>query len=239
MSLSLQNLRAVTSGVEPASLLPGQLCFNLVDKIVYIGNNSGFKTSFDGTQVTGTPDLGWYSMPMDFTSLSNYFVPNPSYWGQVPLDKQVLSWSAVDGHPVCSSSGQEVPINYITTNSLVNAAPGSDTSTKISAALGVTPVESDSVIVQGSPGDTYQGFYQFISGFWTFSAQNAFPTASQVPVDEDVFPLGSTVQLALENLSTLVTAAQATAEEALSKSGGTMTGIINFVNDQPVDAGSF
>jgi hypothetical protein len=239
MSITVQNLRAVNPGVQPASLLEGQIAFNITDRVLFVGDGSNFKTEFDGTQVATTPGEGWYAMPMDFAGLDNFFVPNPAYWGDTPTNEQVLSWDAAAGHPVWSTTGQDVSVNYITTNALVDAAPGSDTSTKISAALGVTPAESDSVIVQGDPGDAYQGFYQFISGFWVFSAQNAFPTAAQVPVDESVFPLGSTVQLALENLSTLVTAAQATADAALPKAGGTMTGFINFANGQPVDAGSF
>jgi hypothetical protein len=140
-------------------------------------------------------------MPMDFVGLDDFFVPNPAYWGDTPTDKQVLSWSTADGHPVWSAGDQNAPVNYITTNALVGAAPGADVSTKISAALGVTPVEGDSVIVQGDPGDIYQGFYQFISGFWVFSAQNAFPTAVQVPYDNAASGLtASTVQTALDEL---------------------------------------
>lgn len=239
MSITIQNLRATSPGVQPLSLLAGQIAFNVVDKVLFVGDGSDFKTEFDGSQVPGAPGGGWFSTPIAFNNLGDFYIPNPSYWGDIPTDGQVLSWSNVDGHPVWSTTGTEVSINYLTTNTSVQAAPGPDTSTKISAALGVTPVESDSVVVQGVPGDDYQGFYQFISGFWVFSAQYAFPTAAQVPVDNSIFPLGVDVQSALETLHTSVTTAQTTADNALPKAGGTMTGTINFVNGQPVDAGTF
>ena len=239
MSVTVQNLRAVDPGVQPNALLPGQMAFNVADKVLFVGDGSNFKTSFDGVQTPGVPGEGWFSTPIAFDNLSDFYVPNPSHWGDVPTDGQVLSWDAVDGHPVWSTSGSEVSVNYLTTNALVQASPGADVSTKISSALGVTPVESDSVVVEGVPGDLYQGFYQFISGFWVFSAQNTFPVAAQVPVDNTVAPLGADVQVALENLYASVVAAQTTASNALPKAGGTMTGNINFVDGQPVDAGTF
>lgn len=239
MSITVQNLRAVEPGIQPGSLLPGQIAFNVADKILFVGDGSNFKTAFDGSQTPGTPGEGWFATPIDFSGLGEFYVPNPEYWGDVPTDGQVLTWSMVDGHPVWSTTGSEVSVNYLTTNASVQAAPGADTSSKITAALGVTPVESDSVVVQGDPGDLYQGFYQFISGFWVFSAQNAFPTATQVPVDNSVLPLGANVQVALEALNASVATAQTTADNALPKAGGTMTGNIVFNSGQPVDAGSY
>ena len=49
MSLTVQNLRAVGTGVEPTSLLPGQIAFNITDKVIYVGDGSSFQTNFDGT----------------------------------------------------------------------------------------------------------------------------------------------------------------------------------------------
>ena len=239
MSITLQNLRAVDPGVQPNALLQGQIAFNIVDKVLFVGDGSDFKTSFDGSQTPGLPGEGWFSAPIAFTGLSEFYVTNPSYWGDIPTDGQVLTWSASGDHPVWSTTGTEVSVNYLTTNALVSAAPGVDASSKISAALGVTPVESDSVVVQGDPGDTYQGFYQFISGFWVFSAQYAIPAAYQIPVDTSLAPFGSNVQAALEYLNTNVIAAQTTADGALPKSGGSMSGNINFASGQPVDAGTF
>ena len=93
MALTVQNLRAVGTGVEPASLLPGQIAFNVTDKVIYVGDGSNFKTAYDGTQVVGVPGEGWYAMPMDFDSLGEYYVANPGYYGDVPTDQQVLTWS--------------------------------------------------------------------------------------------------------------------------------------------------
>ena len=69
MALTVQNLRAIGAGVEPTSLLPGQIAFNVTDKMLYVGDGSSFKTNFDGTQVPGVTGAGWYAMPMDFDSL--------------------------------------------------------------------------------------------------------------------------------------------------------------------------
>ena len=239
MSITVQNLRAVDPGVQPNSLLQSQIAFNIADKVIFVGDGSNFKTSFDGSQSPGLPGEGWFSTPMSFTGLGDFYVPNPEYWGDTPTDGQILTWSTSDDHPVWSTTGSEVSVNDLTTNALVSAAPGGDTSSKISAALGVTPVESDSVVVQGDSGDTYQGFYQFISGFWVLSAQYAIPAAYQIPVDTSVVPFGSSVQSALEYLNTNVIAAQTTANDALPKAGGTMLGNINFASGQPVDAGTF
>ena len=79
MALTVQNLRAVGIGVEPASLLPGQIAFNITDKVIYVGDGGNFKINFDGTQVAGVPGEGWYSMPMDFSSLGDYYVANPEF----------------------------------------------------------------------------------------------------------------------------------------------------------------
>jgi len=100
MALTVQNLRATGNGVEPASLLPGQLAFNVTDKVIYVGDGSSYRTSFDGTQVAGTPGEGWYSMPMDFSVLGDYYIANPEYYGDIPEDRFVLTWNAGVGHAV-------------------------------------------------------------------------------------------------------------------------------------------
>jgi hypothetical protein len=242
MSISLQQLRSTVSGVEPVSLQSGQICFNLADKLIFVGDGSNFITKFDGTQTQGILGGGWYSMPMSFGSLESYFLSNPAYYGDNPTNQQVLVWDAALDHPAWTDSipGSTV---YLTTNESVDAAPGITTSNKISAAIGVpSPSNSDVVIVTGQPGQTYQGLY-FYAGEWILGAHYAYPTAGQVPYDNTSHPdLSPDVQGALDDLAVGVTdavadaaaassaasAALLLASGALPKSGGQMTGNISF-----------
>jgi hypothetical protein len=201
MSIILQNLRSVTPGVVPSGLVPGQLCFNTVDEIMFVGDGSAYQTSFSGTQLPATPGEGWFSIPLSLPGLSEFFIQNPSLYSPAPLDGEVLVYSASVGKPIWQSS-PGTPTAYTTTNIAVEGAPGVSTSAKISNALGVTPIEADSVIVSGTPGDTYQGFYQFISGNWTYAAGYADPTALEVPYNNTLSGLiATTVQAALDELA--------------------------------------
>jgi hypothetical protein len=242
MALTVQNLRAVGTGVEPASLLPGQIAFNITDKVLYVGDGTNFKTAFDGTQTPGVPGEGWYAMPMDFASLGDYYVANPSYWGDVPTDQQVLTWSTALNHPIWTSGGGGGGGNqvYVITNADVAAAPGATTSAKITAAIGVaSPDEGDVTIVTGLPDDVYEGLY-FFTTEWVKGAAYAYPSASEVIYDNTVTGLTPTVQGAIDDLdaglaatTAIANTANSTANSALSianaalpKAGGTMTGTI-------------
>ena len=204
MSITLQNLRSVTPGVKPSSLLPGQLCFNLADSLMFLGDDSSTFTSFDGTTEPAPPGGGWFSLPLDLEGLAEFFLENPEVYSPAPTDNQVLAYSSAEGKPVWkNASGFGSTTVYVTTNAAVNAAPGVSVSAKISNALGgITPVEADSAIVQGLPGDTYQGLYLFGSGDWKYAAGYADPTAIQVPYNNVVSGLvATTVQAALDELS--------------------------------------
>jgi len=159
MTLTLQQLRSTTPGVEPTALLPGQICFNVVDKILYVGDGSSFQTNFDGTQTPGVVGQGWYAMPMDFSNLGDYFVANPEFYGDIPTDQQVLTWSDPLGHPIWTNGGGAAGNQvYVVTNTNVAEAPGANTSVKISNAIGVaSPDEGDVTIVTGLPDDVYEG----------------------------------------------------------------------------------
>jgi hypothetical protein len=243
MSLTVQNLRAVGTGVEPASLLPGQIAFNVTDKVLYVGDGSSFKTDFDGAQVAGVPGNGWYAMPMDFDSLGEYYVVNPGYYGDVPTDQQVLAWSTALNHPIwitgAGGGGSQV---YVITNAQVAAAPGATTSAKITAAIGVaSPDEGNVAIVTGLPDEVYEGLY-FFTTEWVKGAAYAYPSASEVIYDNTGRSLGATVQLAIDDLddgliatTAIANTANSTANSALSiasaalpRAGGTMTGNITF-----------
>ena len=141
-ALTVQNLRAVDAGVKPASLLPGQLCFNVADKLLFVGDGSDFFTSYDGTQLPAPAGAGWFSTPLSFSGTGDYYVVNPATFGDLPIDGQVLTWDVASGRVVWEDTNQTTAV-YITTNAAVTAAPGVDTSAKISNAIGTTPSEAD------------------------------------------------------------------------------------------------
>jgi len=203
MALTVQNLRAVGPGIEPSSLLPGQIAFNIADQIIFVGDGSAVKTSFDGTQSPGVADGGWFSMPLNYPTLTEFFLANPEEYGPPAVNGQVLAYSSVSGKPYwADASTLGTSTVYTTTNANVSSAPGATTSDKISSAIGATPVEADAAIVSGAPGDTYQGLYLFQSGNWVYAAGYADPTAIQVPYSNTVSGLvASTVQAAIDELA--------------------------------------
>ena len=232
MSITVQNLRAIGTGVEPASLLPSQLAFNLTDKVIYVGDGSNFKTSFDGTQVAGVPTEGWYSMPMDLSALGGYYIVSPEFYGDVPQDKYTLTWNEGVDHAVWAPVGGIV---YLTTNAAVATASGSTVTQKINSVNPQPPLEGDTTIVVGTPGETYEGLYFYDGGTstWVLGAHYAYPLANDVPYDNTASGLTSdNVQGAIDEVETI-------ASDALPKSGGTMTGDIVFNNGQLVDAGTY
>lgn len=247
MSLTVQNLRAVGTGIEPTSLLPGQIAFNITDKVLYVGDGSSFKTDFQGNQVPGVPGEGWYAMPMDFASLGSYYVANPAVYGDTPTDQQVLTWSDALNHPIWTSGGGGGGGNqvYVVTNAQVASASGTTTSDKITSAIGVaSPDEGDVTIVTGLPDDVYEGLY-FFTTQWVKGASYAYPSASEVIYNNVAHPtLGATVQAAINDLddgliattaiantaNSTATSALSIASAALPRAGGTMTGVLNTVN---------
>jgi hypothetical protein len=200
MSISLQNLRSVTPGVAPASLLPGQLCFNVSDELMFIGDGSNFKTNFDGSQTLGISSQGWFSLPLSLSGFSEYLLENPEVYSTPPEDGDVLVYSGSLGKPIWVNNPGTAAV-YTATNAAVAAAPGASVTAKINNVLGISPLEADSVIVSGVPGDQYQGLYFFTGGIWTFAAGYANPTAQQVPYNNSTSGLvASNVQTAVDEL---------------------------------------
>ena len=184
-------------------MAPGQLCFNLPDEIMFVGDGSNFKTFFDGHQEPAPAGEGWFEVPLDYNNLGDYYLLNPEQYGPAPTNGQILAYSSTLGKPYWeSASALGGSVVYLTTNAAVAAAPGATTSDKISAAIGATPIEADSAIVSGLPGQTYQGLYLFQGGNWVFAAGYADPTAIQVPYDNVLSGLiATTVQAALDELA--------------------------------------
>ena len=259
MAASLQNLRAIGSGVEPPSLLPGQICFNITDKVMYVGDGSDLKTSFDGTHVPGMSGLGWYSLPMNFEVLKWFMVANPLHYGDSPSDQQILTWDSTLNHPTWTTnpggggSGGQV---YLTTNSAVDAAPGVTVSEKISAAIVVSvPERGDSTIVSGIAGDEYEGLYIYNGTQWVFAASYVSPdgglgiTSSSVLYVNATNGNDSTAQKGTARAFATITAALSAADngDTIILSPGTFTedvtltkgvSMVGTFNDQAVASGT-
>lgn len=199
MTLTVQNLRSINSGVDPESLLPGQLCFNLVDKVLYVGDGTNFRISVDGSSRTAPPGQGWFATPLS----PNYFLTNPDGYSPAPTDGQILSFSQFLGKPVWENANTlGRPSSYSLTDTEVELSPGNSITAKINNALGVSVLESDTVIVTGNPGSEYSGYYIYQSNEWVQTSQYSHPSADQVPFDDTAPGLGeSTLQGAIENLS--------------------------------------
>jgi hypothetical protein len=199
---------------------------------MFVGDGSSFKTPFGETPIPGVPNEGWYSMPMDLSALGDYYIINPENYGDIPSDKDVLTWNSSANRPVWSTVGGIV---YLTTNSAVTAAPGITITEKINAVNVDAPLEGDTTIVVGTPGQTYEGLYFYDAPLaqWVLGAHYAYPEAVSVPYDNTTSGLTSdNVQSAIDEVKTI-------ASDALPKSGGTMTGDIVFNTGQLVDAGTY
>jgi hypothetical protein len=186
MTFNLQNLRTPFSGQEPEGLLPGQLCFNLPDKVVYVGDGTSTKKDLEGNQTTGLPGQGWFSTSLD----PQYFLLNPEKYSSAPSDNQVLAYSVALGKPIWKDPAEnDRPTQYYLTSQEVTDAPGVEVSDKIKNALGVTGIQADTVVVSGSPEQTYPGLYVYQNDSWTFSSLYAAPVANEIPFN----PSGSGV----------------------------------------------
>ena len=201
MSILLQNLRSITPGVAPATLSPGQLCFNLADEVMFVGDGSNTKKNFGGPEEPTTPGGGWFSIPLSLSTLNDFFLVNPEYYGDIPTDKDVLTWNSSANRPVWSTIGGIV---YLTTNAAVAAAPGITVTEKINAVNVDIPLEGDTTIVVGTPGQTYEGlyFYDSPTAQWVLGAHYAYPEAVSVPYDNTTSGLASNnVQGAIDNIA--------------------------------------
>ena len=158
MAITLQNLRAVGPGVEPNSLLPGQIAFNVTDKVLFVGDGSSFKTFFDGHQEPAPAGEGWFEVPLDYSSLGDYYLLNPEQYGPAPTNGQILAYSSSIGKPYWeNASAFGGSVVYTTTNAAVEAAPGATTSDKISAAIGATPRRGRFSYCFRAPGSNLPG----------------------------------------------------------------------------------
>ena len=100
MSLTVQSLRSSNSGVDPETLLPGQICFNLVDRLIYVGDGTSFRKKPDGSITQSLPGLGWFSTSLD----SEEYLLNPAKYSPAPVNNQVIVYSEELEKPVWATS---------------------------------------------------------------------------------------------------------------------------------------
>lgn len=68
MSQNLQFLRSTTPGQKPTQLLDGQIAFNLVDKILFVGDGSSNITDVNGTVTPGIAGQGFFESDLDIST---------------------------------------------------------------------------------------------------------------------------------------------------------------------------
>lgn len=90
MTIRVQNLRSKTPGVKPSALLPGQLCFNLADHILYVGTGSDINRDINGQTEPTAEGTGWIAVSIAL----DFFLKNPEKVGVVPSNGDVLTYSA-------------------------------------------------------------------------------------------------------------------------------------------------
>jgi hypothetical protein len=168
---------------------------------MFVGDGSNTKKNFGGPEEPTTPGGGWFSIPLSLSTLNDFFLVNPEYYGDIPTDKDVLTWNSSANRPVWSTIGGIV---YLTTNAAVAAAPGITVTEKINAVNVDIPLEGDTTIVVGTPGQTYEGlyFYDSPTAQWVLGAHYAYPEAVSVPYDNTTSGLASNnVQGAIDNIA--------------------------------------
>ena len=243
MTIKVLNLRSFISGQQPVSLEGGELCFNMTDRTLFVGNQSDSKTDFNGNSSSGVPGQGWFSMPMDAAGFGEYFLTSPDVYGQLPNNGDTLEWNSLLGHLEWvpgGGSGGGSSAGYLTTNSDVVAAPGANITAKLNSIISPSvALSGNTAIVQGVSGDLYEGVYTFVDDTWEFGSFYAQPVAAAIVYDNAVSGLSSgDVQGAIDELAAgkvntpltppltnQVLGWNGAGTEWVSSSGGTVTGV--------------
>lgn len=205
MAISLLNLRTSIAGQKPASLQAGQICFNLADKLMYVGDGSDSNADFNGGSTPGVPGSSWFSMPLDAAGFGDSFLISPNVYGQLPSGGDTLQWNSGLDHlewvPGGSAGGGSA--GYLMTNSDVVSATGVSVTAKINAVIAPAVAQSgNTAVVQGVSGDLYEGVYFFVGSTWEFGSFYAQPVAAAIEYSNTVSGLtASNVQDAIDELA--------------------------------------
>ena len=205
MAITVLNLRSYIAGQKPTTLEAGQICINLVDNLMFIGNGSSSQSNFNGDSTPGTPGLGWFSMPLDAAGFGESFLVSPNAYGQMPVDGDTLQWNAGLDHLewVSTSGPGGGSAGFLMTNSDVVSAIGADVTAKINSVIAPSTAQSgNTAVVQGTSGDLYEGVYFFINNVWEFGSFYAQPVAAAIDYSNTVSGLSaSNIQGAVDELA--------------------------------------
>lgn len=172
MTLTVQSLRSNVSGVEPSGLLPGQVAFNLYDKVIFIGDGSNTGRNADGGETPTKPGNGWFSTSIDF----DRFLPNPDRYSPAPTPGQVLSFDGVIGKPVWSSTTDlTIDANNVTFDPSNTNLPAFDTNVQLAL--------NDTAVLAWNANALAAGALQTAGGTMT----GAIDFAQGQPVDAGTF----------------------------------------------------
>jgi len=205
MAITVLNLRSFIAGQVPASLEAGQICFNLADKVMYVGDGANTNTDFNGGTTPGVPGSGYFSMPLDAAGFGESFLISPDAYGQMPADGDTLQWNSGLDHlewvPGGSAGGGSA--GYLMTNSEVVSATGASVTAKINAVIApAVAQDGNTAVVQGVSGDLYEGVYFFIDNTWEFGSFYAQPVAAAIEYSNTVSGLtANNVQDAIDELA--------------------------------------
>jgi hypothetical protein len=222
MSLPIQNYRSSTPGLQPPSLLPGQLFFNVADRVLYTGDGSDNNTAFDGTQTPGVPGQGWFATQLSQTNFDKLYVPNPSRYGDTPFDKQVLMWDGTKDHPVWGSiePGGHVAAKDVDYDPQTSGLQAIDVQDAIDEVVGRIKTNSADIVKAGSEADrafTLAGEAQGSANLAKETADAAQTAADGAKADAAAAQQAAeAAQTKADQASTEAGAAQATADQAKS-----------------------
>lgn len=165
MTLTVQSLRSDISGIQPGKLLPGQIAFNLADKVVFIGDGSDQRREPDGTITPAPQGGGWFATSIDV----DQFLPNPiKYDPTTPSDGDVLTYDSLIKKPVWTD-----PLSVTISAANVSYDPAGTglptTATDVQTALTLTNIEavfarSVADLALARSGGTMSGYITFFPG---------------------------------------------------------------------------
>ena len=186
MAITLLNLRTNIPGQAPASLQAGQICFNLADKLMYVGDGADSNSNFNGETTPGVPGSGWFSMPLDAAGFSESFLISPNAYGDIPADGDTLQWnSALDHLEWVPGGGSAQPaVEGLVFGLTTNNVSGYNVSLGF-GANGTLTTGTGNVAIGGASGDVTSGSYNVAIGFDTSVAD---PTGDkQLAIGPDAY----------------------------------------------------
>jgi hypothetical protein len=153
MAQSLQFLRSTTPGQKPTQLDPGQIAFNLADKLLFIGDGSNSIVDQNGNVTAGVAGFGFFTSDLDIvTSTTSSAAYTDSKLAEL-----------IDGAPglldtlneLAAAIGDDANFATTITNSI--AATNSDLANEITRAQAAESALSSSLAAETSRAQAAEG----------------------------------------------------------------------------------